>query len=116
MVELFDAGFGMHHAGMLRPDRTLTEKLFAEGLIKVSLGITLAKQINRIIWIRFVGWVSLVGLFAEGLISVGLKICEDSQRTAVLQRWGLGLAHHTCPRCKRCQSCLGCQATALVPD
>ena len=33
--ELFDSGFGIHHAGMLRPDRNLTERLFAEGLIKV---------------------------------------------------------------------------------
>lgn len=36
MKELYQYGFGIHHAGMLRTDRTLTEKLFAEGLIKVS--------------------------------------------------------------------------------
>ena len=35
VAELFETGFGMHHAGMLRPDRSLTERLFAEGLIKV---------------------------------------------------------------------------------
>ncbi len=34
--ELFESGFGIHHAGMLRADRTLTERLFAEGLIKVG--------------------------------------------------------------------------------
>ncbi|CAI5948100.1 unnamed protein product [Closterium sp. NIES-64] len=34
MGELFQAGFGIHHAGMLRPDRSLTEKLFSMGLIK----------------------------------------------------------------------------------
>jgi len=28
-------GFGIHHAGMLRADRNLTEKLFSQGLIKV---------------------------------------------------------------------------------
>ncbi|XP_054714411.1 activating signal cointegrator 1 complex subunit 3-like [Uloborus diversus] len=33
--ELFDAGFAIHHAGMLRSDRNLVEKYFAEGHIKV---------------------------------------------------------------------------------
>lgn len=35
MTELFDAGLGIHNAGMLRSDRTLTERLFADGLLKV---------------------------------------------------------------------------------
>lgn len=29
LVELWGLGFGMHHAGMLRADRSLTERLFA---------------------------------------------------------------------------------------
>jgi antiviral helicase SLH1 len=36
MKQLFDDGFGIHHAGMLRADRTLTEKLFNARVIKVS--------------------------------------------------------------------------------
>ena len=40
LQELFQCGFGMHHAGMLRADRTLVERLFSEGLIKVwGLGL-----------------------------------------------------------------------------
>lgn len=35
LVELFDSGFGIHHAGMLRADRRLTERLFSDGLLKV---------------------------------------------------------------------------------
>jgi hypothetical protein len=35
MVELFNAGFGCHHAGMLRSDRNLVEKVFSQGYIKV---------------------------------------------------------------------------------
>lgn len=35
LVRLFEAGFGVHHAGMLRSDRTLTERLFSDGLLKV---------------------------------------------------------------------------------
>ena len=45
--ELFDLGFGMHHAGMLRADRTLTERLFAEGLLRVlCCTATLAWGVN----------------------------------------------------------------------
>ncbi len=32
LVELFSAGFGFHHAGMLRSDRNLVEKLFSQVL------------------------------------------------------------------------------------
>ena len=37
MKQLFDDGFGIHHAGMLRVDRTLTEKMFSARVIKVSV-------------------------------------------------------------------------------
>lgn len=47
MAELFDLGFGMHHAGMLRADRSLTERLFAEGLLRVlCCTATLAWGVN----------------------------------------------------------------------
>jgi len=36
MKQLFDDGFGIHHAGMLRADRNLTEKLFSARAIKVG--------------------------------------------------------------------------------
>ena len=35
LAELFDCGIGIHHAGMLRSDRNLVEKLFGQGHIKV---------------------------------------------------------------------------------
>ena len=35
LQELFPSGVGIHHAGMLRPDRTLMERAFAAGLLKV---------------------------------------------------------------------------------
>ena len=35
LKELFVHGFGVHHAGMLRSDRNLTEKMFESGTIKV---------------------------------------------------------------------------------
>lgn len=47
MKELFQYGFGVHHAGMLRTDRNLTEKMFASGAIKVlCCTATLAWGIN----------------------------------------------------------------------
>lgn len=35
MKELFDYGFGIHHAGMLRSDRTMMERMFEDNAIKV---------------------------------------------------------------------------------
>lgn len=35
LKELFEFGMGIHHAGMTRPDRLLTERLFEKGLIRV---------------------------------------------------------------------------------
>lgn len=35
MKQLFDDGFGIHHAGMLRSDRNLMERMFQERVIKV---------------------------------------------------------------------------------
>ncbi|KAM0936673.1 putative DNA helicase [Dioscorea sansibarensis] len=47
VVELFGHGFGIHHAGMLRADRSLTERLFSDGLLKVLVcTATLAWGVN----------------------------------------------------------------------
>ena len=47
LKELFPLGFAMHHAGMLRPDRSLVERLFREGLIQVLVcTATLAWGVN----------------------------------------------------------------------
>ncbi|KND03788.1 uncharacterized protein SPPG_01244 [Spizellomyces punctatus DAOM BR117] len=45
--ELFASGFGIHNAGMLRSDRTLTERLFEKGLLRVlCCTATLAWGVN----------------------------------------------------------------------
>jgi activating signal cointegrator complex subunit 3 len=45
--ELFPEGFAMHHAGMLRQDRNLVERYFAQGLIRVIVcTATLAWGVN----------------------------------------------------------------------
>lgn len=47
LKEIFQHGFGIHHAGMLRSDRNLVEKLFADGQIKVlCCTATLAWGVN----------------------------------------------------------------------
>lgn len=47
LKELFEKGFGVHHAGMSRSDRNLTEKMFLKGAIKVLVcTATLAWGIN----------------------------------------------------------------------
>ena len=45
--DLFSDGFSIHHAGMLRTDRSMVERLFSEGLIKVLVSTaTLAWGVN----------------------------------------------------------------------
>ncbi|XP_076004539.1 activating signal cointegrator 1 complex subunit 3 [Genypterus blacodes] len=47
MKEMFPEGFGIHHAGMLRPDRSLMESLFSKGYLKVLVcTATLAWGVN----------------------------------------------------------------------
>ncbi|TFK76028.1 Sec63-domain-containing protein [Pluteus cervinus] len=47
MRQLFDAGFGIHHAGMLRSDRNMMEKMFEAKAIKVlCCTATLAWGVN----------------------------------------------------------------------
>lgn len=47
LQELFAYGIGMHHAGMLRSDRNLMERLFSQGLLKVlCTTATLAWGVN----------------------------------------------------------------------
>ncbi|CAN1151841.1 DExH-box ATP-dependent RNA helicase DExH14 [Linum perenne] len=47
LVQLFDSAIGVHHAGMLRSDRGLTERLFSDGLLKVLVcTATLAWGVN----------------------------------------------------------------------
>ncbi|GBG84220.1 hypothetical protein CBR_g38192 [Chara braunii] len=47
LAPFFQAGFGTHHAGMLRQDRSLTERMFSEGLLKVLVcTATLAWGVN----------------------------------------------------------------------
>ena len=45
MKELFDAGFGIHHAGMLRSDRNMMERMFEDTAIKVSRGYAIPKAL-----------------------------------------------------------------------
>ncbi len=39
MRQLFDHGFGIHHAGMLRTDRNMMERMFEARAIKVGRGV-----------------------------------------------------------------------------
>lgn len=47
MKEMFPEGFGIHHAGMLRSDRSMMESMFSKGLLKVLVcTATLAWGVN----------------------------------------------------------------------
>ncbi|KAH9644006.1 hypothetical protein HF086_004267 [Spodoptera exigua] len=67
--ELFASGFACHHAGMLRSDRNMVEKYFAEGFIKVLVCTsTLAWGVN---------------LPAHAVIIRGTEIYDQSHGTFV---------------------------------
>ena len=46
--ELFAGGFGVHHAGMLRADRGLSERLFSEGLLNVLVCTAAGQKWRRL--------------------------------------------------------------------
>lgn len=46
LTEMFPSGFGCHHAGMIRPDRSLVEAAFSAGIIKVRRRHTRAQARN----------------------------------------------------------------------
>ena len=48
MKQLFDHGFGIHHAGMLRSDRNLMERLFDARAIKASTCYVVALDLHHI--------------------------------------------------------------------
>ncbi|XP_055550848.1 activating signal cointegrator 1 complex subunit 3 [Wyeomyia smithii] len=69
LVELFHNGLAMHHAGMLRQDRSLVEKYFSDGIIKVLVcTATLAWGVN---------------LPAHAVIIKGTEIYDSKQGTFV---------------------------------
>jgi len=51
MKELFDAGFGIHHAGMLRSDRNMMERMFEDNAIKVRLARRLQLNLGTLLYI-----------------------------------------------------------------
>ena len=53
MKQLFDDGFGIHHAGMLRTDRTMTERMFNAKAIKVFTHFSNKKLAFPLIRARF---------------------------------------------------------------
>ncbi|RLV93525.1 Antiviral helicase SLH1 [Spathaspora sp. JA1] len=72
--ELFPAGFGVHHAGMLRSDRNLTEKMFESGAIKVlCCTATLAWGVNLPAAVVIVKGTQVYDSKAGGFIDLGIS-------------------------------------------
>lgn len=74
MKELFQYGFGVHHAGMLRSDRNLTEKMFASGAIKVlCCTATLAWGVNLPAAVVIVKGTQVYDAKKGGYIDLGIS-------------------------------------------
>ena len=73
LVELFNAGFGCHHAGMLRSDRNLVEKLFGQGQIKVLVcTATLAWGVNLPAHAVIIKGTEIYNAKQGGFVDVGI--------------------------------------------
>lgn len=74
MKELFQYGFGVHHAGMLRSDRNLTEKMFTSGAIKVlCCTSTLAWGVNLPAAVVIVKGTQVYDSKQGGFIDLGIS-------------------------------------------
>jgi len=73
LQEVAGAGVGLHHAGMLRADRSLVERLFAEGSVKVlCCTATLAWGVNLPAHCVVIKGTQLYDPQAGGFTSLGL--------------------------------------------
>jgi antiviral helicase SLH1 len=66
MKELFDYGFGIHHAGMLRSDRNMMESMFEARAIKVMASLC-----------RLVLFTNFLGLMLHGHFGLGCKLTRS---------------------------------------
>lgn len=74
LKELFVHGFGVHHAGMLRSDRNLTEKMFESGAIKVlCCTATLAWGVNLPAAVVIVKGTQVYDSKAGGFVDLGIS-------------------------------------------
>lgn len=72
--ELFGNGFGVHHAGMFRSDRTFTEKLFLNGAIKVlCCTATLAWGVNLPAAVVIVKGTQVYDAKQGGFVDLGIS-------------------------------------------
>lgn len=74
MRELFQSGFGVHHAGLLRTDRNLTEKMFLSGAIRVlCCTATLAWGVNLPAAVVIVKGTQVYDSKQGGFIDLGIS-------------------------------------------
>lgn len=74
MKELFQYGFGVHHAGLLRSDRNVTEKMFLSGAIKVlCCTATLAWGVNLPAAVVIVKGTQVYDAKQGGFVDLGIS-------------------------------------------
>lgn len=74
MRDLFDGGFGVHHAGMTRSDRNLTEKMFLSGAIKVlCCTATLAWGVNLPAGVVIIKGTQVYNAKQGGFVDLGIS-------------------------------------------
>ena len=88
--ELFETGRGIHHAGMLRSDRNLIERLFGDGLLKVlCCTATLAWGVNLPAHTVIIKGTQLYDAQKGCFTELGESMAGSVQRTAFVLQCGM---------------------------
>jgi antiviral helicase SLH1 len=77
MKELFDAGFGIHHAGMLRSDRSMMERMFEDQAIKVCLEVLVGVNGKVLCCTSTLAWG--VNLPAHAVVIKGTQVYDSTK-------------------------------------
>ena len=81
MKELFDSGFGIHHAGMLRSDRNMMERMFEDQAIKVIRLAELCTNDQVLCCTSTLAWG--VNLPAHAVVIKGTQVYDSSRGSFV---------------------------------
>lgn len=115
---MFPEGFGIHHAGMLRSDRSLMESMFSKGHLKVLIcTATLAWGVNLPAHAVIIKVPSRLSLFCFRscvfVVSAGLWLSSFLARDSCKQAWNQRGKASSCPEVSDLQGPLRLQ---LLPS
>lgn len=97
LQEVFPNGIGIHHAGMLRPDRTLMERAFAQGHLKVlCCTATLAWGVNLPAHTVIIKGTQIYDAQIGSFKQLGVRLLPPSSPASASPEYTLSIAMYAC--------------------